>query len=269
MQLASAFSQVTTTLSWFIFSYRPLADLVAAAGRLDSFLDATDGPAGARPGIVERPSGNGSLSLTGLELFTPDGRPPHRPRQAGNPPGRSHLALRTSGLGKTTLLKTVAGTWSHATGRIETPAGATGFLPQDAYLPAGSIIETVAYPRDLDDILLAEREEALRAVGLGHLRRPRCERDRPGLSGGEQQRLALARLLLAKPRWAFLDEATSALDGEAERNLLALLRERLPDTAFLVVAHREPSSASACCARGRARPSPLRRAPAFSEPVPA
>lgn len=267
MQLASAFSQVTTTLSWFIFSYRPLADLVAAAGRLDSFLDATDGSAGARPGIVERPSGNGSLSLTGLELFTPDGRPLIGLDRLEICAGEAIWLSGPSGLGKTTLLKTVAGTWSHATGRIETPAGATGFLPQDAYLPTGSVIETVAYPRDPDDIPLAEREEALRAVGLGHLITPDANETGRGLSGGEQQRLALARVLLAKPRWAFLDEATSALDGEAERELLALLRERLPDTAFLVVAHREPAGLG-----------PLRKveltaaatpAPAPSEPVPA
>lgn len=241
MQLASAFSQVTTTLSWFIFSYRPLADLVAAAGRLDGFLNATDGSASARAGIVERPSGNGGLALSELALFTPDGRPLLGLDKLEVRPGEAIWLSGPSGLGKTTLLKTLAGTWSHATGRIETPSGATGFLPQDTYLPAGSVIETVAYPSDPNDIPLAERENALRAVGLGHLIAPDASAAAKGLSGGEQQRLALARLLLSKPRWAFLDEATSALDTAAERQLLALLRERLPDTAFLVVAHREPT----------------------------
>jgi len=245
MQLASAFSQVTTTLSWFIFSYRPLADLVAAAGRLDGFLNATDGSANVRAGIVERPSPNGTFGLSGLELFAPDGR-----RLLGLDglelrPGEAVWLAGPSGLGKTTLLKTIAGTWSHATGRIETPQGDVSFLPQDAYLPTGTILDTVAYPRDPSDIPVAEREAALRAVGLGHLIGSNAGEAAKGLSGGEQQRLALARLLLLKPRWAFLDEATSALDIGAERQLLGLLRRELPDTAFAIVAHREPTGLGA------------------------
>jgi putative ATP-binding cassette transporter len=241
MQLASAFSSVTTTLSWFIFSYRPLADLVAAAGRLESFLNATDGSAGARPGIVERPSPNGTLALANLELFAPDGRRLLGVDGLTVGAGEAIWLVGPSGLGKTTLLKTLAGTWSNATGRIETPAGAAGFLPQDAYLPTGSVLDAVAYPRDPSDIPVAEREAALLAVGLGHLILSYATEAAKGLSGGEQQRLALARLLLLKPEWAFLDEATSALDIAAERQLLGLLRRELPGTAFVVVAHREPT----------------------------
>lgn len=266
MQLASAFSQVTSTLSWFIFSYRPLADLVAAAGRLDSFLDATDGSAGARPGIVERPSPDGSLSLSGLELFAPGGRRLFGLDGLQVRPGESIWLSGPSGLGKTTLLKTLAGTWPHATGRIETPSGATLFLPQDAYLPAGGVLDAVAYPRDPEDIPVAEREAALRAVGLGHLILSSPTESAKGLSGGEQQRLALARLLLQKPRWAFLDEATSALDVAAERQLLGLLRRELPDTAFIVVAHREPAGLGALRKVELTAPVPI---PVTHHPVPA
>ncbi|MDF2982889.1 MAG: transporter ATP-binding protein/permease, partial [Devosia sp.] len=66
-----------------------------------------------------------------------------------------------------------------------------------------------------------------------------------GLSGGELQRLALARLLLHRPDFAFLDEATSALDVAAETELLALLRRELPETAFILVAHRKPQGLGA------------------------
>ena len=54
------------------------------------------------------------------------------------------------------------------------------------------------------------------------------------------QRLVIARILAAKPDWVFMDEATSALDGEAEKDLLSLLRQTLPLTGFVVIAHREP-----------------------------
>ncbi len=59
------------------------------------------------------------------------------------------------------------------------------------------------------------------------------------LSGGEQQRLALARALLLKPDWLFLDEATASLDPEAEAELYRLVRERLPGTTVVSIAHRE------------------------------
>jgi putative ATP-binding cassette transporter len=58
------------------------------------------------------------------------------------------------------------------------------------------------------------------------------------MSGGEQQKLAVARALLHRPDWLFLDEATSALDEDTERHLYALIRERLPDATLVSIAHR-------------------------------
>ena len=63
------------------------------------------------------------------------------------------------------------------------------------------------------------------------------------LSGGEQERVALARALLAKPDWLFLDEATAGLDPDAEEHLYRTLKARLPGTTIVSIAHR-PSVAA-------------------------
>lgn len=239
MEISTAFSSVVTTLSWFIFSYRDLADLVAASSRLDTFLSAAE--RGARP---DPAPGSGPLDIRNLGLRLPNGRPLLRIDGLQVAAGEAVWLSGASGLGKTTLFKTVAGLWTPAEGRIGRPGGTSMMLPQRPYVPIGSISDAVAYPAAPADFPADAQFEALNLVGLGHRLDATlgdADGSTGGLSGGEMQRLALARLLLHKPDYAFLDEATSALDATAERRLLGLLRDRLPDTAFIIVSHREPT----------------------------
>lgn len=243
MEVSTAFSSVVTTLSWFIFSYRDLADLVAASSRLDGFLRSTDG--GMAP-VVK--GGDGPLRISGLELRLPDGRALLGVKDLTIAPGEAAWLAGASGLGKTTLVKAIAGLWPHANGRIETPRGSMLFLPQRTYVPIGDIMDAVSYPARAEAFSPEAREAALEAVGLGNrldVALGTGEAGTGGLSGGELQRLALARLLLHRPDFAFLDEATSALDVAAETELLALLRRELPETAFILVAHRKPQGLGA------------------------
>ena len=102
--------------------------------------------------------------------------------------------------------------------------------------------ELLAYPHGADAVSRSGCEAALRDAGLERLV-PLLDEDEPRswmntLSGGEQQRVLFARLLLARPAAVLMDETTSGLDDALAVRLLTLLRERLPDTTFLLVSHQ-------------------------------
>lgn len=244
MQLSTAFSSVVTSLSWFIFSYRDLADLVAASSRLDNFLEAAKAAGATGRGIVHETASGPVLSLSNLSVSTPGARlllgvPEMQIRQ-----GEAVWLRGASGLGKTTLMKALAGLWPHGAGTIASPEASMTFLPQRPYFPIGTVRDALAYPRRMGDYSVEALDAALEKVGLSHIAGVEFGRSDTrtghGLSGGEQQRLALARLLLLQPQWALLDEPASALDQAAEAELFAMLRRDLPQTTFIIVAHRQP-----------------------------
>jgi putative ATP-binding cassette transporter len=154
-------------------------------------------------------------------------------------PGEVVVVCGPSGSGKSTLLRAIAGLWPFGRGRIRVGDGHTLFLPQRPYLPLGTLADVIAYPELDHKPRRAELEAALHAVGLGYLVE---QLDEDGnwalrLSGGEQQRLGFARVLLVRPDIVFLDEATSALDEAAEASLYRLLREAEWHPTIVSVGH--------------------------------
>mgnify|MGYP002653453776 CR=1 FL=1 len=107
-------------------------------------------------------------------------------------PGQVWGVLGPNGVGKTTLLRTVAGLWSYAQGEIFCPQHNTLFLSQRPYLPQGNLLTALYYPSSTENADFAEIKQVLEQVQLAHLQ-DRLEQEQDWsriLSLGEQQRLA-------------------------------------------------------------------------------
>ncbi|MBV9815834.1 MAG: ABC transporter ATP-binding protein/permease [Alphaproteobacteria bacterium] len=229
MQIASAFRQVQESLSFIISSYTEIAEYQAVVQRLAGFGERMEEIRAERksPQPIEIERGGAGVEVDMLDLNLPDGRLLRPSVSLAAKSGESLLITGASGLGKSTLLRTIAGLWPFGRGRIRVGDGRSLFLPQRPYLPLGTLADALVYPRAAAELPRQSLAEALRAVGLpqfvGRLDEEANWAQR--LSIGEQQRLAFARVLLARPEIVFLDEATSALDEAAEVSLYRLLRE--------------------------------------------
>ena len=243
-QTASAFGQVQGALSWFVTAYGELAQWRATLDRLTSFheaIEAARAEALAGQGITVREGTGPDLQLNGVDVLLPDGRALLGQVHCRLKAGEHTLITGASGIGKSTLFRALSGIWPFGGGTVEVPAGARlMFLPQKPYLPIGPLREAVAYPAGSAGFTDERLRAALQDCELGHLagRLDENEHWAQRLSPGEQQRLAFARALLNAPDWLFLDEATSALDTATEQHLYQLLRERLPATTLVSIAHR-------------------------------
>jgi putative ATP-binding cassette transporter len=223
-------------------NYAALADWRATVERLAGFDRAVAAARGAAAeGVHAQPAPGDSLVLREMTLALPDGRRLVEGAEAEVRPGEAVVITGPSGSGKSTLFRAIAGIWPFGEGTVEIPAGARAlFLPQRPYLPLGTLRRAVCYPREATAFTDEEVHEALRAAGLPQFADRLDESDAwdRRLSGGEQQRLALARALLLKPDWLFLDEATASLDPAAEERLYTALKERLLGTTIASIAHR-------------------------------
>ena len=166
-----------------------------------------------------------------------------------------------SGAGKSTLLNIMAGLLEPQGGEMLVDGArlddsnrrawqnSAGYVPQNVFIADATLAENVAFGEDLPD---AERvAESLEAAGLAEFARSLPEgidtlvgESGCRVSGGERQRIGIARALYRRPDILFLDEATSALDREAERNIhdtLARLSGRDKELTIVAIAHDEAS----------------------------
>ena len=245
VQISNAFGQVQGALSWFIGAYTDIPTWKATVDRLTGFhkaifLTQEESRAGVGPAVVADAAID-DLELHNLDLALPTGRVLVSGINARIEPGDRVLIKGPSGSGKSTLFRAIAGIWPFGRGQVRQPADFHAlFLPQRPYFPIGTLRQAVSYPAAAETFSDAQLRDALTAAGLSGFvdRLDEQHNWAQQLSGGEQQRIAIARALLQKPAWLFLDEATSALDEPSQEHAYELLTERLKDATVISIAHR-------------------------------
>ena len=172
------------------------------------------------------------------------------------PPGASVAFVGPSGAGKTTIIDVLLGVLIPTTGNVLISGlppllavakwpGAISYVPQDVVIAAGSIRENVAlgYPAEA-----ATDELVMRALEVAHLDKLISElpdgidtqvgERGAKISGGQRQRLGIARAMFTQPHLLVLDEATSSLDGETEASISAAIHALRGSTTVVMIAHR-------------------------------
>jgi len=214
---------------------------IAMLGNNGSSERAASDPDKAQLGKIHMQEGE-EIGFENVTLKTPNSeRTLIKDLTVSIPSGKGLLIVGASGLGKSSLLRAIAGLWDSGDGRLLRPKFEDMlFLPQHAYMAVGSLRVQLNYPNLNRSVTEEELRDVLDLVNLNGLIK-RCggfdaEFDfEKILSAGERQRVAFARVFLKKPRYALLDEATSALDSENESALYEKLNAT--STTLISVSH--------------------------------
>jgi vitamin B12/bleomycin/antimicrobial peptide transport system ATP-binding/permease protein len=227
VEAAGAFSAILSALTIFVDNLEYMSRFAAGVERLDGFVQSLARPQGPELSKIAMHEGE-HLRFDDVTLQTPNyERTLVRGLTVEVPQGQGLLIVGPSGCGKSSLLRAIGGLWNSGAGTLERPADLL-FLPQEAYMILGNLRQQLSYPNLAHSVSDAEIVDVLERVNLRGLVE-RCggfdvELDfEKGLSVGERQRLAFARVLLNHPQYVLLDEATSALDRENEELLYQTL----------------------------------------------
>ncbi len=251
-------SELTNALindcSWFIHVMPDIATLRANARRITDLavaIECVQSPQEfyARSGPCEfeysKQKPEFGLTIKNLELLHARAEQPFlNADRLQFTPGEWTLIVGPSGSGKTSLLKAINGLWAHGRGSVLMPRHIRAlYAAQEVRLQNVSLRELVCLPDPVSAHSETSIRSALEQSGLGTLCDALSDDGRDGqtwdqlLSGGQKQKLVLARILLLRPELIFLDEATSALDTEAAHAFHQAIKKQCQNAIVIAVMH--------------------------------
>lgn len=261
---AELVNSLISQCSWFIHVMPAIAALRANSRRVIELADAIESV--QQPADFYRQSGHSDfhythqnpvfgLTIQHLELMQKgvDAAPFVTTERLRFRRGEWTFLKGESGSGKTSLIKAINGLWPYGRGTVVFPEGVkTFYAAQEVKLPPVSLKELVCLPDSPDNHSDTKAAAALHRAGLGEFIEYLSEGTRDNhswdqiLSGGQKQKLIVARILLQQPGLLFLDEATAALDPDGKVAFHQAIKDNCPDVIVISVMHEAipPRSAS-------------------------
>ncbi len=251
-QADMAFAMIMESMSLVVLAYEDITSFLAQTVRLGTFNEALEAPVETTGETIQMQLGS-SISLEDVTLLTPDRKLTlieHLSLTVA--PGKDLLIIGPSGAGKSSLFRAIRGLplWNHGEGTILRPEiHNLMFIPQAPYMMMRtSLRKQLFYPfgprdkvsdadlyRTLAEVNLSDLPSRLGANGLDETKNWANV-----LSLGEQQRLAAARLLLAKPQYVFFDEGTNSLDRSNEQHICTIVQKlQSSGSTFISIAHND------------------------------
>ncbi len=243
MQIATAFQNVVNGLKWFVTNYVGMAAYIAVTDRLYAFnmnyentIDIEQHTEMKFKDVDED-----RIKINNLDVYLPNGKFQIRAKDIVINRGEKILIKGRTGAGKTTIFRALAKIWPYGKGDVELPKDKKIIvLPQKPYFPIGTLEEAVSYPMPAGTYDREAIKQALIDVGMPNLvdRLDEVAHWNMRLSGGEQQRVGIARALLYNPDYLFFDEATASMDEPSEEELYTMLIDRMKNSTLISIGHR-------------------------------
>ena len=240
MMVVGAFNQVQQALGWFANNFSGIADWRATLLRVVSFramLRAIDQIGEGESRIELDGQHEESIILDHLWISTPAGCVALTEPRLEVKPG-DHVLITGDRDAERALFQAIAGLWPWGGGHVARPhRQSMVFMPTPGYAPPGTLREALSYPHPPQTFEDARVREAFAAVGLEHLAPMLDENERwdRRLSDNDKQCLALARVLLQKPRWVVLNRALATLDAEVAHQVATAFEKHMSEVGVVYI----------------------------------
>ncbi len=247
-QSAMAFAQLVGAISILITQFQSISSFAAVLGRLSGLSEGVEKLNAESLSKVAVEEDGDRLAWEGLQLPAHDGTALVRDLSAEVPAGARVVHVLGNAAARAALYRATGDLWPGAEGRIVRPdLENLLFVTERPYLPPGTLREVLVKNWDQESIGDAAMQEALAAFGIESVLERAGGFDAEQnwadlLSLGEQQLVAVARVVLAAPRFALLDRVSSSLDPEQRARVLRELAEK--DIAVLLFEECAPDEAS-------------------------